>query len=79
MTTTKRLTDMSAFEDALKVEKFEHWYPGHPRYRLSGMDEPQPGDIAYCGFVKDSPALPVEGVFPLCQECDRIKWAVEGA
>ncbi len=32
-----------------------HNYPRDPRYRLSGMDKPQIGDIARCGWRKKVP------------------------
>jgi hypothetical protein len=52
-----------------------HLYPSNPRYRKSGMSLPQPGDIAYCGWVKQSPPRP--GEFPLgsenCLMCIRLQ------
>jgi hypothetical protein len=32
-----------------------HRYPDDRRYRKSGMSPPQPGDIAFCGWVKRNP------------------------
>jgi hypothetical protein len=41
-------------------QEFEtiHRYPGDSRYRRSGSTEPQPGDIAFCGWVKQQPNDP---------------------
>lgn len=36
-----------------------HCYPRDPRYGRSGNpEEPQPGDIALCGWVKQAPHRP---------------------
>jgi hypothetical protein len=51
---TRVETDMSAFEAELDRPTM-HWYPRDPKYRRSGCEDPQPGDVAICGFVKVRP------------------------
>lgn len=74
----EQVTDMSAFEDALKEPAgISHWYPFDPRYRLSGVSPPQPGDIAWCGYVKKSPHPPsgqaAAAQVPSCEQCVRLR------
>lgn len=65
--------------DTLLETRTIHAYPRDPRYRRSGsIPIPQPGDIAYCGFVKDTPArvLP-PGTGPTCLMCLRLRSLAE--
>jgi hypothetical protein len=49
-----------------------HRYPGDPRYRKSGAREPQPGDIAYCGWVKSRRSKPAPYGSANCLACLRL-------
>lgn len=53
-----------------------HIYPRDPSYRLSGnVTQPQPGDIACCGWRKRSPFDPSHLYLPTeCVVCAEFKW-----
>lgn len=74
----EQVTDMSAFEDALR-ERICHWYPPDPRYRLSGRDDPQIGDLAYCGYIKEIPYTGGSARhWPQCPQCLRLMRIKDG-
>jgi hypothetical protein len=68
-------TNMSGFEDALKEDCLTHRYPTHLPYRRSGVSPPQPGDIALCGWVKQSPPIGPQAAakLPRCAQCEQLK------
>lgn len=80
MSAIEQVTDMSAFEEALRA-RIAHRYPNDRRYRLSGQSPPQSGDLAYCGHVKQGPGVGEDAVrhLPICDSCMRIKRIVEGS
>lgn len=52
-----------------------HFYPADPRYRLSGQELPQQGDVAVCGHVKknpkeDEPDLPITCI--VCKDLENV-------
>lgn len=61
-------------EDPLH-ERTLHAYPTDPRYRLSGQKEPQIGDIAWCGHLKNiPPIMPRPGLAAVnCPQCNRLR------
>lgn len=66
-------TDMSAFEAVLDTDPpLTHWFPRGRLYRRSGARVPQAGDVAWCGYVLDTPGH--VGVGPArCAECMMIR------
>jgi hypothetical protein len=62
---------MREFEDLM--DSSVHWYPNDPRYRRSGNEHPQVGDVALCGHVKKLPPANMDGARLTCANCATLR------